>query len=45
MKGIRNRIARGIFDLDAELVWRTLHDSVLPMRDDLAGIRAALAQA
>jgi uncharacterized protein with HEPN domain len=45
MKGIRNRIARGFFDLDAELVWRTLHDSVLPMRGDLAGIRAALAQA
>jgi uncharacterized protein with HEPN domain len=45
MKGLRNRIARGLFDLEHELVWRTLQDSLLPMRADLARLRADLAPA
>jgi uncharacterized protein with HEPN domain len=45
MKGLRNRIARGLFDLEHELVWRTMQDSLLPMRADLARLRADLAPA
>jgi uncharacterized protein with HEPN domain len=43
MKGIRNRIARGFFDLDHEVVWRTMQESMLPLLVDLTRIRAALA--
>ena len=32
-------------DLEHELVWRTMQDSLLPMRADLARLRADLAQA
>jgi uncharacterized protein with HEPN domain len=45
LKGIRNRIARGLFDLDHETVWRTLQDATLPGAGDLARLREALAQA
>ncbi len=45
MKGIRNRIARGCFDLDHEVVWRTLQESLSPLHGDLLQVRAALRPA
>lgn len=42
LKGIRNRIARSFFDLDAEIVWRTLQESLSPLHADLLQARADL---
>jgi uncharacterized protein with HEPN domain len=45
MKGIRNRIARSFFDLDHEVVWRTLQESLSPLHGDLVQARAGLRSA
>lgn len=42
MKGIRNRIARGFFDLDHEIVWRALRESLPALHGDLVRVRASL---
>lgn len=45
MKGIRNRIARDIFDLEHEVVWRALQESLAPLHGDLVRLRAGLRPA
>ena len=45
LKGIRNRIARGCFDLDHDVVWRTSQETLSPLHGDLMQARAGLRPA
>jgi uncharacterized protein with HEPN domain len=39
MKGMRNRIAHGYFDIDLDVVWETIQTALPALRDQLAIIR------
>lgn len=38
MRGMRNRIAHGYFDVDLELVWDTVHKALPALLEQLAGL-------
>jgi uncharacterized protein with HEPN domain len=39
MKGMRNRIAHGYFDIDLEIVWETVQRNLPALREKLATIK------
>lgn len=43
IKGMRNRIAHGYFDVDMTVVWQTVIDSLPNLIADLERIRAGLS--
>ena len=40
MKGMRNRIAHGYFDINLEVVWQTVQTALPPLLQDLPVIRS-----
>jgi uncharacterized protein with HEPN domain len=38
MRGMRNRIAHGYFDIDLEIVWDTVRDALPTLLDQLAAL-------
>lgn len=44
MRGMRNRIAHGYFDINLDVVWETTQTAVPDMLEGLAEIRAAAAE-
>ena len=38
MRGMRNRIAHGYFDIDLEVVWHTVRTALPALRDQLSGL-------
>lgn len=42
IKGMRNRIAHGYFELDLEVVWYTVNSALLELSTELPVIRASL---
>jgi uncharacterized protein with HEPN domain len=45
MKGMRNRLAHGYFDIDLPLVWRTVQSSLPALMTELPAIQAAAGAA
>ena len=43
MKGMRNRIAHGYFDINLDIVWETVRTALPPLVERLAAIRDELA--
>jgi uncharacterized protein with HEPN domain len=43
MKGMRNRLAHGYFDIDLAVVWQTVQTSLPALLGDLGVVRAAAA--
>ena len=41
MKGMRNRIAHGYFELDLKVVWETVQTAVPALASQLSAVRAA----
>ena len=39
MRGMRNRMAHGYFDIDLDMVWNTVHTALPPLLRQLADIR------
>ena len=44
MKGMRNRLAHGYFDIDLDVVWDTVHDALPQLQDQLPAIIAHALQ-
>lgn len=44
MKGMRNRIAHGYFDIDLDIVWATVQTALPPLVDQLTALHASLQQ-
>lgn len=44
MKGMRNRIAHGYFDIDLDIVWATVQTALPPLVDQLTVLHASLRQ-
>ena len=44
MRGMRNRIAHGYFDIDQEVVWDTVQTALPPLRVALQGLEKAPKQ-
>lgn len=44
MKGMRNRIAHGYFDIDLDIVWATVQSALPPLVDQLSPLLATLRQ-
>lgn len=42
MKGMRNRIAHGYFDIDLDIVWATVQTALPPLVDQLTVLHASL---
>lgn len=42
IRGMRNRVAQGYFDLDMRLVWKTIEESLPGLVDELVRIRSDL---
>jgi uncharacterized protein with HEPN domain len=42
MKGMRNRIAHGYFDIDLDIVWTTVQTALPPLVEQLVALRASL---
>lgn len=44
MRGMRNRIAHGYYDINLDVVWDTVHGALPELSDRLAGIEAGNAR-
>jgi uncharacterized protein with HEPN domain len=44
MKGMRNRLAHGYFDIDLDVVWDTVHEALPQLQDQLPAIIAHALQ-
>lgn len=44
MRGMRNRIAHGYFDIDQDVVWDTVQTALPPLRVALQGLEKAPKQ-
>lgn len=44
MKGMRNRLAHGYFDIDLDVVWDTLHEALPELQERLPEIIAHALQ-
>lgn len=42
MRGMRNRIAHGYFDIDLDIVWDTVQTALPPLQEQLAKLRTAI---
>jgi uncharacterized protein with HEPN domain len=45
LKGMRNRIAHGYFDIDLDIVWETVQTALPPLIERLTAIREELVRA